>query len=78
MISKSKSIKVEYVRGTAYKNEKGQFHREDGPAIIYKDGSRQWWNNGYLHRIDGPAVIDTQDAYEYTEWRINGLRIKIY
>ena len=40
-----------------YRNEKGQLHRIDGPAII--NGDRQeWWVEGKLHRVDGPAYID--------------------
>jgi hypothetical protein len=34
-------------------NDKGQFHREDGPAIVWEDGSKEWWFNDELHRLDG-------------------------
>ena len=30
-------------------------HREDGPAVEYADGSKEWYLNGKLHREDGPA-----------------------
>lgn len=40
-----------------HRNESGQLHREDGPAIERKDGYQSWWINGMLHRIDGPAII---------------------
>lgn len=44
-------------------------HREDGPAVKYSDGHKEWYINGERHRLDGPAV-------EYTDggkgWRING------
>ena len=44
-------------------------HREDGPAVEYSDGHKEWYINGERHREDGPAV-------EYTDggkgWRING------
>ena len=33
------------------------FHREDGPAIEWADGTKEWWVNGKRHREDGPAVI---------------------
>ncbi len=39
-----------------YLNKKGQYHREDGPAIEWNDGDREWRVKGYLHRTDGPAV----------------------
>ena len=38
-------------------NDRGQFHRIDGPAYINKNGSRRWYQNDKLHRTDGPAVI---------------------
>jgi hypothetical protein len=31
-------------------------HREDGPAIEYRDGSKKWFLNGKHHRVDGPAI----------------------
>jgi hypothetical protein len=37
-------------------NEAGDYHREDGPAIIWNNGSREWYFNGHRHRIDGPAL----------------------
>lgn len=45
------------------------FHRLDGPAIEYANGSKVWWANGKLHRIDGPAVerIDKSNA-----WYVDG------
>jgi hypothetical protein len=39
-------------------NDKGQLHREDGPAEI-RDGTKAWYINGKLHRIGGPAIICT-------------------
>lgn len=35
--------------------EKGRLHREDGPAIIFKD-TEIWMRYGKFHRLDGPAV----------------------
>lgn len=35
-----------YKRENIYQNDKGYFHREDGPAIEYSDGEKQWWLNG--------------------------------
>ena len=46
-----------------------QFHRVDGPAIIYPNGTQLWFINGNLHREDGPARI-FPDGQE--EWYING------
>ena len=38
-------------------------HREDGPAVEYSNGDREWWFNGKRHRNNGPAI----------EW-VNGTR----
>lgn len=37
-------------------NEQGQHHREDGPAVIRKNGDQEWFMHGDHHREDGPAV----------------------
>lgn len=31
---------------TEHRNEKGELHRVDGPAIVYTDGSCEWWVDG--------------------------------
>ncbi len=38
-------------------NNKNQFHRENGPAIINSNGDKSWYQNGKYHRENGPAVI---------------------
>jgi hypothetical protein len=40
-----------------YRNESGQYHRIDGPAVEYSNGSKEWYINGKLHRENGPAII---------------------
>ena len=44
--------------GKTYGN--GLLHSfNDMPAIIWKDGSQEWYKNGYLHREgDNPAIMD--------------------
>lgn len=49
----------------------GQFHREDGPAIIYAGGAGAWFLNGNLHREDGPAIEHVNGT---KEWFLNGQR----
>jgi hypothetical protein len=39
-----------------WKNRAGKWHRLDGPAIEYSNGTKYWFNNGLYHRIDGPAI----------------------
>ena len=52
----AKSIKEDYEYYTEWRNEAGEVHREDGPAVEYTDGTKFWYVNGNLHRLDGPAV----------------------
>ena len=52
-----------------YFNAQEQLHRVHGPAIVYTDGSRAWFQNGQFHRLDGPAV-DRADGYR--AWYHNG------
>ena len=59
-----------YIR---YHNSDGRHHREDGPAIIWPDGSTFWWLHGHLHREDGPAII-WPDGTE--EWFLKGTKHK--
>jgi hypothetical protein len=47
----------------------GKFHRVDGPAKIYEDGTLEWYIHGLLHREDGPAVIFPDGA---EQWYKNG------
>ncbi len=60
-----------------YKNERGEFHHEDGPAVIYTNGYQAWFINGKLHCEDEPAVIYPDGSkvyylhgyhYYYEEW----------
>jgi hypothetical protein len=49
-----------------WRNKDGAFHRLNGPAIEYPDGSKWWYRNGRLHRDDGPAV---ELAHTIQWWR---------
>ena len=68
-IKKDKPTKIDRYENKYWENDIGQFHREDGPAIEYTNGSKQWWINGYPHRIDGPAV---ENVDGHKQWFING------
>jgi hypothetical protein len=41
-----------------YKPGTNIFHRKDGPAILWRDGTQKWYIDGKLHREDGPASIN--------------------
>ncbi len=60
-----------------YINEQGQYHREDGPAIVWKSGAKSWYIDGLCHRLDGPAIewadggvsyYLIEKRYSYEEW----------
>ena len=58
------------MRGTRwYYNAANQLHRDDGPAVVYADGIKCWWQNGQRHRTDGPAIERVNGV---NEWYING------
>ena len=42
-----------------FRNDAGLYHREDGPAVIWSNGDKEWCINNKLHREDGPAFIDS-------------------
>ena len=50
----------------------GQYHREDGPAVIWANGAQYWYLNGKLHREDGPAII-CADGYQ--AWYLNDIEL---
>jgi hypothetical protein len=56
-----------------YKDEKCSIlHREDGPAIEYRNGSLLWLQNDNYHRMDGPSAIDPDG---FREWHIDHVPI---
>ncbi len=48
-----------------YFNEKGQRHRNEGPAMIWPDGSCAWYKNGELYRKNGPLTIRLDGTQQY-------------
>ena len=56
---------------TIYRTIAGKYHRTDGPAVEYEDGTRAWYINGKKGRTDGPAYIDSDGTQE---WWINDTR----
>ena len=53
-----------------WRSKEGLYHREDGPAVEYANGGKQWFINGRLHRKDGPAIEYTNGS---KSWYINDL-----
>lgn len=50
----------------------GKLHYVDGPAVVKKDGTREFWHEGKLHCRSGPAVIRPDGQEEYY---INGVKL---
>ena len=48
-------------------------HREDGPAIEWVSGNKEWLVNGKLHRLDGPA-LEYVTGYS-AQWFVNDVFI---
>jgi hypothetical protein len=46
-------------------DEKGRYHREDGPAVIFDNGDQEWYLHGLQHRTGGPAI---EKANGHKEW----------
>lgn len=40
-----------------WRNARGQFHRDFGPAVIGYDRVQKWYQNDELHREGGPAIV---------------------
>lgn len=53
-------------------NEKHEFHREDGPAIEWVNGNKEWYINGKPHREDGP-VLEYSNGFKL--WFYHGEKI---
>ena len=52
-----------------YYSSNGEFHRIDGPAVEWGNGTKRWYQNGLRHRTDGPAIVYSDGT---KEWYING------
>jgi hypothetical protein len=40
-----------------YYNSEDGYHRLDGPAKEYSNGTKAWFINDKCHRLDGPAIV---------------------
>jgi len=72
-MSKEQFIFVSRYGGKFYYSDREMknLHREDGPAIEFEYGIKEWYINGRLHREDGPA-IECADGTKW--WYINDKR----
>jgi hypothetical protein len=52
-----------------WRNAAGQLHRDGGPAVIFANGDRYWYQNDNLHRERAPAIECADGTVDY--W-VNG------
>jgi hypothetical protein len=57
-------IVVDESRKTYY-DANFKIHRDNGPAILWKNGRRSYYKHGYLHREDGPAIENSNGKSRY-------------
>ena len=67
-------IEVDRAGTRRYYDATEQLHRENGPAVEYVNGNKEWWQNDQLHRTDGPAVEWT-DGVKF--WYQHGQRHRV-
>ncbi len=73
--NEEESIKeVDKSNNITFRNKENFFHRLNGPAIIYSDGTKYWMKNGEYHREDGPAM-EYVDGNKF--WYKNGKRHRL-
>lgn len=56
-----------------YSDNNNQYHKENGPAVIYSNGDNHWYKHGLLHREDGPAIDDEK----VKAWYFDGERHRL-
>lgn len=65
----SSTMTVDHYGDKVWINEKGQYHREDGPAIECRNGYKAYYKNDLRHRIEG-ASVEYIDGRK--EWWVGG------
>jgi hypothetical protein len=52
-------LKVEVIISSQYLHycQHGEYHRVNGPAMLYQDGTQFWYRYSKLHRDGGPAIV---------------------
>lgn len=60
--------KGNWTERTEWRNEEDLIHKEDGPAVEWKSGEKEWYINGQIHREDGPARMG---RHGYNRWYLN-------
>ena len=66
--------KLKFASGghSVWEDKEGNFHRLNGPAVIFVNGDTFWLRHGQLHREHGPARI--WPAAHIEHWYKDGKR----
>jgi hypothetical protein len=62
---------TEHLDGSKAWRLNAQYHRADGPALIWPSGAESWYWHGQMHRDGGPASTDPQGL---EQWYRHGKR----
>lgn len=69
VVESEESAPIKTHKGVEWRNSAGKWHRLDGPAREFNNGTKEWWVDGSLHREDGPAIDGPQGKF----WFVRGL-----
>lgn len=60
-----------------FKTKNGKLHCDDGPAIVFEDGSYTWYNDGRFHCEIGPAIfrVKTESQDERMVYYLDGAKL---
>ena len=50
-------------------DDEGHYHREDGPAIVWPNGTQWWFSHGGYHFAHGPSDLYADGALRWYEDR---------
>ena len=62
---KKSTMKIGFNGAKVWTNSQGNYHNEEGPAIIFSNGENFWYINGERHREDGPAIITSNNQQHF-------------
>jgi hypothetical protein len=61
-------VKIEWENGAVEHYQNGVLHKEDGPALIHANGSREYWINGQRRtREFGPSIEWADGTIDYVD-----------
>lgn len=54
-------------RPVTHKNRDGELHCDTGPAVVYKDGAKQYWLNGHELGVLGQKIVERPHEITLTD-----------